>query len=98
MHPWFYFVHPCTSPSSFDSYENKAVIIIIIIIVVNGTFSQNRNSNMISADGILSSVTDVSIHLDCVSHRLSAVSVRSADKPVCNDHLYYKIYYLWFIQ
>ena len=19
-------------------------------------------------------------------------------KPVCNDHLYYKIYYLWFIQ
>ena len=23
---------------------------------------------------------------------------RNKVKPVCNDHLYYKIYYLWFIQ
>ena len=33
-----------------------------------------------------------------VVHRNSATLVESTVKPVCNDHLYNKIYYLWFIQ
>ena len=29
---------------------------------------------------------------------LSPIRVYDTVKPVCNDHLYNKIYYLWFIQ
>ena len=29
--------------------------------------------------------------------KISQVKI-DAVKPVCNDHLYHKIYYMWFIQ
>ena len=38
------------------------------------------------------------VHSECEPVSAHGVSFTDTMKPVCNDHLYDKIYYLWFIQ